>query len=63
MPRFLGAIALKRLLEYGGIGGEILEYAEFIVVSEDVKKAIPKEILNSEVLQTVVGGRMVYQKK
>jgi predicted amidohydrolase YtcJ len=39
------------------------EYADFIVLSQDLTKATPKEILNTEVLQTVVGGRTVFQKK
>ena len=39
------------------------KYADFIILSQDLSKATPKEILNTEVLQTVVGGRTVYQKK
>jgi predicted amidohydrolase YtcJ len=39
------------------------KYADFIILSQDLTKATPKEILNTEVLQTVVGGRSVYQKK
>jgi predicted amidohydrolase YtcJ len=39
------------------------EYADFVVLSQDLTKATPKEILNTELLQTVVGGRTVYQKK
>jgi predicted amidohydrolase YtcJ len=39
------------------------EYADFIIVSQDVTKAAPKDLLNTEVLRTVVGGRTVYQKK
>ncbi len=42
---------------------KIGEYADFILLSRDVTKAAPKDILNIEVLQTVVGGRTVYQKK
>lgn len=39
------------------------EYADFIVLSQDLTKATPKEILDTQVLQTVVGGRTVFQKK
>jgi predicted amidohydrolase YtcJ len=39
------------------------KYADFIILSQDLTKATPKEILNTEVLQTVVGGRTVYLKK
>jgi len=39
------------------------EYADFIILSQDLTKATPKQILGAEVLQTVVGGRTVYQKK
>jgi hypothetical protein len=39
------------------------EYADFIVLSQDLTKATPKEILDTQVLQTVVGGRTVYQRK
>ena len=39
------------------------KYADFIILSQDLTKATPKEILNTEVLQTVAGGRTVYQKK
>ena len=39
------------------------EYADFLVLSQDITKAAPKDLLNTEVLQTVVGGHMVYQKK
>jgi predicted amidohydrolase YtcJ len=38
------------------------EYADFLVLSTDLSKATPKEILKTEVLRTVVGGRVVYQK-
>jgi len=39
------------------------EYADFIVLSQDITKATPKDLLNTQVLQTVVGGRTVYQRK
>ena len=39
------------------------EYADFIVLSQDITKAAPRELLNTQVLQTVVGGRTVYQRK
>jgi predicted amidohydrolase YtcJ len=38
------------------------QYADFVVLSTDLTKATPKEVLKTEVLRTVVGGRVVYQK-
>ena len=38
------------------------EYADFVILSNDVTKIPAKEILKTEVLQTVVGGKTVYQK-
>jgi predicted amidohydrolase YtcJ len=38
------------------------EFADFVVLSQDLTKISPKEFLNTEVLRTVVGGRTVYQK-
>lgn len=47
-----------------GKKGELIvgEYADFVVLSKDLTKATAQEILHSEVLETVVGGRVVYQK-
>jgi hypothetical protein len=39
------------------------EYADFIVLSNDLTKISPPDYLKTEVLRTVVGGRTVYQKK
>ena len=38
------------------------EFADFVVLSEDLTKIAPTQILKTEVLRTVVGGRTVYQK-
>jgi predicted amidohydrolase YtcJ len=38
------------------------EFADFVVLSQDITKATPTEILKTEILRTVVGGRTVYQK-
>jgi predicted amidohydrolase YtcJ len=48
-----------------GLKGELKvgEYADFIVLSNDLTKAPPPEYVKTEVLQTVVGGNTVYQKK
>ena len=39
------------------------EYADFIVLSNDLTKVPPSECLKTQVLRTVVGGRVVYEKK
>jgi hypothetical protein len=39
------------------------EYADFIVLSNDLTKAPPTEYMKTQVLRTVVGGRVVYEKK
>jgi len=39
------------------------EYADFLILSQDITKAEPKELLKTEVLQTVVGGRTVFKKE
>jgi predicted amidohydrolase YtcJ len=36
------------------------EFADFMVLSTDLTKAHPREYVNSRVLRTVVGGRIVY---
>lgn len=38
------------------------EFADFVILSRDITKAAPAEILKTEVLRTVVGGKTVYQK-
>ena len=39
------------------------EYADFLILNQDITKVPAKDILKTEVLQTVAGGRTVYQKK
>ena len=48
-----------------GKKGQILpgQLADIIVLSADVTRISPREIFNTEVLQTFVGGRLVYEKK
>jgi predicted amidohydrolase YtcJ len=38
------------------------EFADFLVLSQDLTTTPPRDILKTEVLRTVVGGRVVYQK-
>lgn len=38
------------------------EFADFVILSQDLTKISPRDILKTEVLRTVVGGRIVYQK-
>jgi len=38
------------------------EFADFVILSRDLTKIPPSDILKTEVLRTVVGGRTVYQK-
>jgi predicted amidohydrolase YtcJ len=39
------------------------QFADFVILSQDVTKAAPADILKTEVLTTVVGGRVVYSKQ
>jgi hypothetical protein len=36
------------------------EFADFIVLSDDLTKVEPREYVGTKVLRTVVGGRTVY---
>jgi predicted amidohydrolase YtcJ len=38
------------------------QYADFIILSQDLTKAAPGDLLKTQVLRTVVGGRTVHQK-
>ena len=38
------------------------EFADFVILSRDITRVSPPEILQTEILRTVVGGRTVYQK-
>lgn len=38
------------------------QFADFVVLSQDITKVPAKDLLKTEVLTTVVGGRTVYQK-
>ncbi len=39
------------------------EFADFVILSRDVTKIPARDILKTEVMRTVVGGKTVYQKK
>jgi predicted amidohydrolase YtcJ len=47
-----------------GKKGELIvgEFADFVILSQDLTKIPPTDILKTEVLRTVAGGRTVYQK-
>jgi predicted amidohydrolase YtcJ len=38
------------------------EFADFVVLSQDLTKISPKDFLKTEVLRTVAGGKPIYQK-
>jgi predicted amidohydrolase YtcJ len=38
------------------------EYADFLILSNDLTKVPPSDYLKTEILRTVVGGRTVYEK-
>lgn len=38
------------------------EFADFVILSEDLTKIAPQEIVKAQVLRTVVGGKVVYVK-
>jgi len=39
------------------------EFADFVILSQDLTKISPRDFLKTEVLRTVVGGKTVYQKQ
>jgi len=39
------------------------KFADLIVLSQDITRVPPRELLNTEVLLTMVGGKIVYEKK
>jgi len=39
------------------------QYADFIILSNDLTKVPPADFVNTKVLRTVVGGRTVYQSQ
>jgi len=39
------------------------EYADFLILSQDITKVAAKDLLNTKVVQTVVGGRVVYSSQ
>jgi predicted amidohydrolase YtcJ len=41
---------------------KIGEFADFVVLSQDLTKIPPQDFLKTEVLRTVAGGKVVYQK-
>lgn len=42
---------------------EIGKLADMVVLSKDISKVAPKEILKTEIEMTIVGGRIVYRRK
>jgi len=38
------------------------KFADFVILSQDITKIPPRDILKTEVVRTVVGGKTVYQK-
>jgi hypothetical protein len=48
-----------------GVQGSLTpgKYADFVVLSQDIMTVAPERILETGVLMTVLGGRVVYQKE
>ena len=48
-----------------GVQGSLTpgKYADFVVLSQDIMSVAPDRILDTQVLMTVLGGRVVYQKE
>ena len=64
-----GTSALKEAYPYADVvdleGKTVMlgMLADFIVISHDVRTVDPKQLLSIEVLQTYVGGRLVYDSE
>lgn len=41
---------------------EVGEFADFVILSQDLTKISPRDFLKTEILRTVVGGKTVYQR-
>ncbi|MEK6570613.1 MAG: amidohydrolase family protein, partial [Bacteroidota bacterium] len=41
---------------------EVGKLADLVVLSKDIMKVEPKEIIDTEVLMTILGGKVVYER-
>ena len=71
-PDIPGSTLLKMLTSYGaealGFEREVGtltpgKYADIVVLSKDLLRCAPEEILQAQVLQTLVGGKVQYKSR
>jgi len=69
MTRDEALLALTQWPAWAGFTEDVLgsitpgKYADFVVLSQDLMSVAPERILDTEILMTVLGGRVVYQKE
>ncbi|MDZ7772777.1 MAG: amidohydrolase family protein [Balneolaceae bacterium] len=59
----LGALCLAMAALLAGCGGEGSPRADLVVLSRDISQIDPAELPDTEAVTTIVGGKVVYERK